>query len=292
MRPSLVVFALVASSLSAKAQSPTNDQPPPDEKTEAARATEASAFARKVAEGYKVTTDETGGGALRLEAKSLLLWSNPVGGSFHGSVFVWTAKGKPEVVVSIYKKYAPLPHHLGIEFHSLSKGPAKAEVGGHAEWSPARAGVEFKPVPGAAAPADTPARRLRQMRALASEFSASKTTRQAVTRPLRLLTQPIYRYESTDPAIPDGALFAFVEGTDPELFLLIEAHGGEKGPTWDYALARMNSVEFHASHKGRDVWSAPILPWPVAKDIREPYTLYTYRAGEGINPPEEMPSVR
>ena len=164
-----------------------------------------------------------------------------------------------------------------------------AERDGLAEWSPVRGGVEFRPIPGAAAPADTPARRLRQMRAMASEFSSSKTNRQALTRPLRLLTQPIYRHESTDPGVPDGALFAFVEGTDPEVFLLIEAHAGEAGPTWNYALARMNSVEFHATHRGREVWSVPILPFSKAKDTREPYTLFTFRPGEGINPPEVPP---
>ena len=35
----------------------------------------------------------------------------------------------------------------------------------------------------------------------------------------RLLPQPLYRYESTDPDVVDGALFAFVTsaGTDPEV---------------------------------------------------------------------------
>ena len=88
-------------------------QPPPDENTEAARATESAAVAKKAAETYRVTTGEAGGNALQLEPKSLLKWSNPVGGSFHGSVFLWTAKGRPEVVASIYKKYLPLPHTWG-----------------------------------------------------------------------------------------------------------------------------------------------------------------------------------
>jgi len=274
MRPAILVLVLS----SAVAQT----QPPPDEKTEAARATESAAIAKKVAEAYRVTTGEPGGGALQLEPESLLKWSNPVGGSFHGSVFIWTAKGRPEVVASIYKKYLPLPLHLGIEFHSLTEGPAKAERDGRAEWSPVRGGVEFRPVPGAPAPAGTPAGRLRQMRAIALEFSSTKTDRKALTRPLRLLTQPVYRYESTDPG---GAMFAFVEGTDPEVFLLIEARAGDKGPAWHYALARMNSVEFHVAHRGREVWSVPVLPWTQAKNPREPYTLITFRPGEGINPP-------
>jgi len=171
----------------------------------------------------------------------------------------------------------------GVEFHSLTEGPATAERDGHAEWSPVRAGVEFRPVPGAPAPANTPAGRLRQLRAMAVEFSAKKTDRKALTRPLRLLTQPVYRYESTDTS---GALFAFVEGCDPEVFLLIEARAGQTGRTWHYALARMNSVEFDVAHRGREVWSVSVIPWTQARNPREPYTLIIFRPGEGINPPE------
>jgi hypothetical protein len=280
MRPAILV--LVVSSVFAQAQAP------PGEQTEAARATEAAAVAKTAAEAYKVTAGEAGGDGLQLQPKSLLHWSNPVLGSFHGSVFLWTAKGRPEVVASIYKKYVPLPHHLGIEFHSLAEGPARAERDGHADWSPARDGVKYLPVPGAPAPADTPARRLRQMRALAAEFSATKTDRNAVSRPLRQLTQPIYRYEGAD---ADGALFAFVEGTDPEVFLLIESRSGDKGPAWHYALARMNSVEFHVAQRGREVWSAPVIPWSQARDPRESYTLIIFRPGEGVNPPERSGSV-
>ena len=223
---------------------------------------------------------------MQLEPKPLLRWSNPVLGSFHGSVYLWTDKGRPAVVASIYKKYVPLPHHLGIEFHSLTDGPAKAERDGNADWAPERGGITFQPVPGAAAPADTAAGRLRQLRALAVEFSAKKTDRKAIGRGLRLLTQPVYRYQNTD---SDGALFAFVEGTDPEVFLLIEDRAGDKGRAWQYALARMNSVEIHVAHRGHEVWSAPVIPWAQARNPREPYTLLIFRPGEGPNPPEPAP---
>ncbi len=144
------ILVLVVSGVFAQAQ------PTPGENTEAARATEAAAAAKRAAEAYRVTTREAGTDALRLEPKSLLTWSNPVLGSFHGSVFLWTANGRPEVVASIYKKYVPLPLHLGIEFHSLTEGPATADRDGHADWSPDRGGVKFRPVPGAPAPPPRP----------------------------------------------------------------------------------------------------------------------------------------
>jgi hypothetical protein len=124
------------------------------------------------------------------------------------------------------------------------------------------------------------------VRALAADFSATKTDRKALSRPLRLLTQPVCHYESTDTG---GALFAFVEGTDPEVFLLIEARAGDKGLAWHYALARMNSIEFHVALRGREVWSAPVIPWSQARNPREPYALFIFRPGEGVNPPELRP---
>ena len=270
-------LVLVLSSVFAQAQAP------PGEKTEAARATEAAAVAKKAAESYKVTTGEAGGSVLQLEPKSLLHWSNPAIGSFHGSVFIWTASGRPAVVASIYKKYVPLPVHLGIEFHSLTEGPATAERDGHADWSPIRGGVEFRPVPGASAPADTPAGRLRQMRAMAAEFSATKKDRKALSRPLRLLTQPVYRYESIDPG---GALFAFVEGTDPEVFLLIESPRRRQGSRLALRPGTDEQRRIPCYAPRAEVWSAPVIPWAQATNRREPYTLIIFRLGEGLNPPE------
>jgi hypothetical protein len=284
MRPALLLLAL--------STTPAWAQPPEDRKTEAARATESLPLAKKAAESYAIAAERPEGRvALKLHPEPLLQWSNPVGGSFHGWVFVWTEGGRPEVIASIYRKYVPTPPHLGVEFHSLTAARVSAERDGHPEWSPA-AGLDAPaPVPGAPAPADSPALRLRQMREMAREFTATKTDRKDLTRPLRLLTQPLFRYESTGLGVVDGALFGFVEGTDPEVFLLIEAirGEGEKGATWRYALARMNSVNFRVSHKGREVWSVPTITWQQAFNPREPYTLLIFRPGQGVNPPDESP---
>jgi hypothetical protein len=264
---------------------------PPDEKTEASRSREAAVAARRAAEAYTIRVGQGQSPALKLEARPLLQWSNPVLGSFHGSVFLWTDRGRPGVVASIYKKYVP-PPHLGVEFHSLAPVPVTATRDGGPEWFPVGPGVEVKPVPGAPAPADSPAARLRQMRALAREFSASKTDRKGVTRDLRLLTQPVYRYpgNGNDPEIVDGALFAFVEGTDPELFLLVEARRSAGGTGWQYAPARMNSIALRLAHNGTEVWSVPTIPWQQAFNPREPYTLLIFRPGQGVNPSDDRPA--
>ncbi len=57
----------------------------------------------------------------------------------------------------------------------------------------------------------------------------------------------------------DGALFAIVHATDPEIFLQIEARKTGGGLQWQYALARFNSVPLAVSHKGREIWNAPAV---------------------------------
>ena len=74
------------------------------------------------------------------------------------------------------------------------------------------------------------------MRAVADEFIADDDFGGGGKyHRLRMLTTPIARYGKAGGTVEDGALFAFVEGTDPEVFLLIEARAGEKGPAWHYA---------------------------------------------------------
>lgn len=121
------------------------------------------------------------------------------------------------------------------------------------------AGIELKPLPGAPPPATTPTSRLRQMRDLLAGFTSEKTTRQNETRPLRTLSQPVYRYEAGDLEVVDGALFALVEATDPEIFLCLEARLVDGKPAWHYGLARMNSVRVAASYQGQSVWEGPAL---------------------------------
>src|SRR4051794_26270309 len=146
MRPALLLLAL--SSTCAHAQQSPETPAVADGKSEAARASEGAVDTRKAAESYTIPADLTGRPALRLEPGPLLQWSNPVAGSFHGSVFVWTAKGRPAVVASIYKKYVP-PPHLGVEFHTMAAGPVTAARDRHPEWVPDRGGLEAEPVPGA-----------------------------------------------------------------------------------------------------------------------------------------------
>jgi hypothetical protein len=87
-----------------------------------------------------------------------------------------------------------------------------------------------------------------------------------------LLPTPVARYGKAGAAVLDGALFAFVTGTDPEAFLFIEARAGRDGPEWQYAFAPMTCWELKGSHRGVQVCTAPLREG--AADPSRPYYVH------------------
>lgn len=191
---------------------------------------------------------------LKLQPQSALRWSNPGTGRVFGDVYVWTDRGRPEVVMSLFKAWQPA-NGFHVELHSLTGEALAAEREEKPIWHPARPGITLADVPDAEAPADTPARRLAQMKAIAREFSINLRDRRVndsgENQALRLLNQPLYRYEPEAKELTDGALFAFALGTDPELFLVLEASGGR----WQYGVARMNDGAMSVLYRGQVVQS-------------------------------------
>ena len=206
----------------------------------------------------------------------ILRWSNPERGQIFGNVFLWTHAGRPFAVGSLYKWYSPFTH-MSHEYHSLTTGGLRATYEGKEVWKISEKGVTFQELPEAPDVAATPAARLTQMRQLARRFTATATDANEKVTTLRLLSQPVYRYELTSDT-EDGALFAFVEGTDPEVWLLLEARSNTGKPPlqWSYALARMNSVTMAVDYQGTEVWRvAPIAHKEFATHLK-PYTKYHF----------------
>ena len=138
------------------------------------------------------------------------------------------------------------------------------------------------------APAATSAGRLSQIRRLATEFSATVIDTRNVDTPvpriLRLMPQPLFRYPApVDGAdYMDGALFTFVEGTDPEVMLLIEATHSDGVPSWRFGVARMNGDELRVSHRDQPVWQVPRVSWQeMRQHPHQPYYLFILDAESG-----------
>jgi hypothetical protein len=222
---------------------------------------------------YAITLED--GAKLKLVSDPVLRWSNPSVGEIHGNVFLWTAGDRPAVVGSFYKWFTPHTH-LSHEFHSLAVQPLVASSGEADVWTTKQAGVSFKPLADAPAPAPTAAGRLLQMKRLAKDFAATKIERHGSKQEMRLLPQPIYRYAAPEARVLDGALFVLVQGTDPEVFLLLEARGEKGKETWSYAPTRMNGVGFSLRYQDKEVWSVEIMPWKDITSHAETYTTFQF----------------
>jgi hypothetical protein len=231
-------------------------------------------LATSEADKYEISLPNVKAPAKRV-AEPVLKWSNPSVGEIHGNVFLWTIDGRPAVIGSLYKWFTPHTH-MSHEFHSLAETPLAAKYGGAEVWRTREGGARFAPLKGAPPPAATAPQRLLQMRRLARGFTATKTERDGVTQELRLLTQPLYRYTAADDGLADGALFVLVQGTDPEVFLLIEARGEKDSLSYWFAATRMNGVEFRLRYQDREVWVAETMPWREIASHDEIYTSFRY----------------
>ena len=219
---------------------------------------------------------------VRLQAEPVLRFTNTVGATRDGAIFLWfDEEDRPTVAAQVFvKRDGDFVHELT----SLSTGLVVGKTPGASNWSPSRPGLEFKPVPGAPKPAESPEQRLRQMQALAREFSAEDLFREKTWQPLRMLTKPFARYGKPDAKATDGALFAYVLTTDPEVYLMIEARVGKDGPEWQYAFAPMTIYSVRASWKGQAVWELPTR-WDVASRPSEPFYFREHVSTEEVRKP-------
>jgi hypothetical protein len=218
------------------------EEPAVDASAEKARQEEVSRLAMAKARELQVLSGESRTVRAKLHSEPLLRWSNPTAGSVYGEVFLWTIDSRPVAIASIYRWYHPHKDSTA-ELVSVTQHGIEAATDRERHWDTKHPGVQFSDLPGAAKPADSANGRLTQMRTLARRFSAELVdTRggEQVGRELRLLNQPAYRYACPAEKVLDGGLFAFVEGTDPEAWIILEIVETEAGPSWRYALARMN----------------------------------------------------
>jgi hypothetical protein len=244
------------------------------------------------AAGYVIHRDSSQKEKVELRREPVYSWTNPIrGGEQDGDVFVWTCRGRAEVIGTFFSYPLTGPRNLHHELLSLATTTLDVTRPGEANtWNPQAPGVELSKIAGAPVPARSASLRLSQIRELTRAFSASSDDHEKKHWELRLLPQPLYRYESTDPEVLDGAVFAFVTsaGTDPEIILVIEARkpaGTASEPAaWHYALGRFSDLKLSVRHDGHEVYKAePIPPNTPEPDPKQRYHSFRDR---GIPPIE------
>ena len=210
---------------------------------------------------YELTTDGPGTTRLKLQAKPVFRLGRQYAEDIEdGAIFLWTGEhDRPEAAIQIFRiKNQREPQGLWIhEFTSLAASTITATRDAQPWWNPRVPGLELKPLPDAPEPAEKAAERTRQMRSLADRFRASDNFGKKGWADLRLLPTPIARYGEPQTSLVDGAVFAFVLGTDPEVFLFLEVRSGKEGRRWQYALAPMTVFAVKGSYRGDAVWELP-----------------------------------
>jgi hypothetical protein len=196
---------------------------------------------------------------LTLVEQATYTWarSGPHGGTY-GSVYVWTDRGNAEAVACFWRYPNPTGRLAVVhELHSLSPVVLDSKGKEASSWKP-KSGLKRHLLADAPTPAPTATGRMQQMRTICRDLAARSVSSGGDRTELRLLPQPLYRFQSTNPEIVDGALFAFVcsIGTDPEAFLQLEAIETADGPRWHFALARFSHMDLFVSYKDAEVWKA------------------------------------
>jgi hypothetical protein len=255
-------FLLVCASGFVLAQNQSDKAPKkgPESKAPSAESAKALEDFRTDAGEYVIRLASRPNDKLKLHEGSLFHWGNPARNGEDGAVFVWTLDGRPEVIGSVFTYRRKDNIRRKHEYHSLAAGPLTADYQGERVWAPQAAGVSFQAVPDAPEPAPTPRARLTQMKMLAREFSARMEDQEGQKSDLRLISQPLIRYEPKSKETIDGALFSFSLGTDPEVILLLEARVNKDQPEWQFAFARFHYISLTAAYKNKEVWHVEPLP--------------------------------
>ncbi len=235
---------------------------PKDQSKKSKRAAWLHEVYLREASAYNFFLDDQKRQELKLRREPVMRWTSD--GDYNGEVYVWTDHGAAAIVGCVFSgPQGTDARRIMHEFHSLAPNPLYRGEGGGTGWLPQEPGMKLEPLAGTPEPANTQARRLTQMRDLARRFTA-QVQREKSKWEMRLMPQPIYRYERSDQDSPivDGAVFAFLwtAGTDPEVLIVIEARSTDKGLRWCYAPARFTNCEAWLQYQGKEVWRGEPSP--------------------------------
>jgi hypothetical protein len=209
------------------------------------------------AESLAVSFAEPDRGAVSLQPQPLLTYTNPVRAvRGHGSVFLWTESGRPVLIAafwSVAEPGQPGTRRLSREWHSLVPSKLQVNASPQETWKSTEPGIEWQSIKDVDQPAKSRALRLTQMRRIIQRARAEIETGESE---LRLMPQPIYRYPEGAGVI-DGAIFAFVMGTDPEVLALVEARtDGDGRPEWLWGFVQFTNAPVRATFDGKQIYRA------------------------------------
>lgn len=222
---------------------------------------------KQVADSIQLT-DAEDGTPITLLSDPVLLYTDATRATYESSLWIWGDAGRPAAIMAVeYYPNRPKASHWLYEIVSVSDSRIAATRDNELNWVAQQGGVTLKDVPDADAPADGAVPRFRQMKQLLRRFTASESAVIEGRIELRPMASALHRYSDPDAQIIDGAVFAFANGTNPEVFMLLEAHETAEGqPAWKYAVGRMTGGAVAVSIDGQEVWTCDAADPPASRE--------------------------
>lgn len=272
---SLILAAIALSSIHVGAQEvAASDR---DEGASDAEKKSLSIARRHVAQLKLRVLDGDGEMAAPVE-RPLLAYGDPTRTASHGTLWAFGAKGRPDAFMELWQ--GTDTQHFWYQSVMLAgdRGVVLDLPDGR-KWQPPSGKIARMLIDDADPPSANASGRLRQLKSLAQRFTAYEIGDPDRARfELRLLVQPVHRYEDTEHGLRDGAAFVFAHGTNPEVLLLIEASGKPAAePRWRFSAFPSSSAELHVELDGKEVWLRAGAPGVVGNPTDD-YWLFSQPA--------------
>ena len=211
-------------------------------------------------DGMKVSSSDIQSEAsLKFVKTPLLRYNDPTrqvggGGLLDAGVWRLGETGRPTALATL-EIYGTLESKTILSYEFVTLVPLRLTINAPRgpTWNPARTDLKMAPLADALKPADSPKARLVQMRQICRRFAVRETMPNGDKVECRLLTQPIDRYADEKSGITDGAIFAFANGTNPEVALLLEASSEQ----WLFGALRLSSAALLGELDGKTFYEAP-----------------------------------
>ena len=213
-----------------------------------------------------VPLDEDDDGDLELQSEPIMRYNDPARGLMDSTVWRLGQKGRPHALIAVELIKRDEQYLASYEFLAVETPRYIGEFRRFV-WEPPDGVAEFQEIPNAPTPAKTKRGRLTQMKQMARRFKAHQQLGETNYN-LRMLPQPVHRYQPTDAADADAAAFAFTYGVNPEVLMLIETDGTK----WTFACLRLSVARLTVDLDGEPAWSAN----PTGRrEFQNPNEVYT-----------------
>jgi hypothetical protein len=240
----------------------------PKEVTDEQRA-EHLALMQAVAKSIQLLADPPQANSkVKLVETPVLRYTDSTRKLHESSLWIWSNGGRPSATLAVefYPKHRRGPRWL-FEIASLSTERIAARREADLNWTAKEPGLKLQGVEGAQPPAEKAVRRLAQMKELSRRFTGHETATVGGRIELRPLSSPLFRYSDPDAHILDGAIFAFANGTNPEVLLVLEAHEPKAGErAWQFGLVQTTGAAVNFELDGKEVWQRDQADPPFSGD--------------------------